>query len=506
MSLFSGLGGADLGVYLASKLTGVPVEIVFAADSWGDAVSIYNANLPHPVGRVSDVKILLPEDLPEHDLVVGGPPCQSFSMAGKRLGFDDPRNCVPDFIRLTRGGRTPFVMENVVGGLLAHYGVFAYEYRFKASDYGDVTSRQRFYYTNIAPWGRNDDPDTLFAPVLRVMDRDTGRRYGSIKDHGADHEYIGKARAAAAQREQSVEEGASVRKKGDTREVRYAQKGFPTYSQDDLLPSLTAHSWHGHDERSSVKLVQVTLPLDLRIETLPVTYSADGTRRRIDDAVADMLAAGRSEIADDGVFGTFTETSYRGPNRSGSGRPNANSFVPVFASSVAMSADEEARVQELMEALIGDDEAAPTESAIAEARAIAIAQVLGTWKQPGDYTTMMRDAIARGRRVETVGEKDVFASMTSRTPNGIVGGKCLITVTSETDTDEYRLHPLTGEQVVGVRCPSILEMQRAHSIPDEWNWNGMAKEKRGKMVANCWPTGMATSVLAPVLRRLAALD
>jgi DNA (cytosine-5)-methyltransferase 1 len=108
VSLFSGAGFSDYALHRASEQTGISVEIVFAGDSWAQAARVYEANLP---GRceVADVRAI--DYLPPHDLVIGGPPCQPFSLAGQRAGHDDPRNCLPDFLRLV--GDSPFVMENV---------------------------------------------------------------------------------------------------------------------------------------------------------------------------------------------------------------------------------------------------------------------------------------------------------------------------------------------------------------------------------------------------------
>ena len=81
VSLFAGIGGWDLGLYRAAAELGIEVEVVAAYDSWPKAVEIYNANLPHPVAEVRDLKAMQRGDLPPHDLIIGGPPCQPFSMA-----------------------------------------------------------------------------------------------------------------------------------------------------------------------------------------------------------------------------------------------------------------------------------------------------------------------------------------------------------------------------------------------------------------------------------------
>ncbi|MDB5092426.1 MAG: dcm [Candidatus Eremiobacteraeota bacterium] len=141
VSLFSGIGGSDLGMYAAARELGVDVEVVLAIDHDAKAVEVYNANLPHPNARVGDVKQMMRADLPPHDLVIGGPPCQPFSTAGRGLGVDDARNCIPDFLRLAAG--SAWMMENVKRNLVdAPYSV-----HLEAAAFGDVTTRRRWFYS-----------------------------------------------------------------------------------------------------------------------------------------------------------------------------------------------------------------------------------------------------------------------------------------------------------------------------------------------------------------------
>lgn len=158
VSIFCGAGFADYALHRASEETGIPVEVVFACDSWEKAVAVYNANLPSRA-VVADVKQLGREDLPAHDLVIGGPPCQPFSQAGKKRGSDDARDCIGDFMRLA--GDT-WLMENV-----RHLLVQApWSERLCAADFGDVTLRRRWFYS---------------SHLLHVQHARGTRRFGDIR-------------------------------------------------------------------------------------------------------------------------------------------------------------------------------------------------------------------------------------------------------------------------------------------------------------------------------------
>lgn len=119
ISLFSGAGGLDIGFRSAGFRVAVAVEQVTAC------CETLRANVPglpilcRNIVGVRGEEILRAAGLRvgEAALVIGGPPCQSFSIAGMRKGLDDPRGrLLFEFARIVRETLPKgFVLENVKG-------------------------------------------------------------------------------------------------------------------------------------------------------------------------------------------------------------------------------------------------------------------------------------------------------------------------------------------------------------------------------------------------------
>ena len=166
VSLYSGAGGLDLGFIAAG------FEPIFANDINGDATATYREameiisrregfNCAHEVvtGDIRQVETLPSKG--SADLVVGGPPCQGFSVAGK-MDPNDPRSRhVFDFLGMVeRVQPKAFVMENVKAlamnkrwaGTIADIRKKAEEIGYKtylkvlnSSDYGVPQARERMF-------------------------------------------------------------------------------------------------------------------------------------------------------------------------------------------------------------------------------------------------------------------------------------------------------------------------------------------------------------------------
>ena len=174
LSLFSGAGGFDIGAEKASNQA-ASIQTKLCVDNWNDACATLRSYFgtktavveqditaienPSDFYRLCTHQELLP------DLIYGGPPCQSFSQAGKQKGtFDLRGNLVFDFLRFVHDIKPKaFVMENVsnikgvdegrlLQQLVAAFQAEGYVITAKvltAADYGTPQTRRRMFVIGI---------------------------------------------------------------------------------------------------------------------------------------------------------------------------------------------------------------------------------------------------------------------------------------------------------------------------------------------------------------------
>lgn len=116
IDLFAGIGGFHLGLHYAGG------ECVFASEWDNNARKTYELNLKKIDRSIfeknlfaGDITKVSPSDIPDFDILCGGFPCQPFSNAGHRLGFDDPRGnlffTIAEIIKVKQP--KAFFLENV---------------------------------------------------------------------------------------------------------------------------------------------------------------------------------------------------------------------------------------------------------------------------------------------------------------------------------------------------------------------------------------------------------
>lgn len=209
IDLFSGAGGLSLGFEQAGFQQLLSVEME------PDYCQTYRANFPHHQLLQKDLTTLTEQDLinclngQSVDLVIGGPPCQGFSMAGKigRTFTDDPRNHLfKEFVRIVKIVRPCFfVMENVARlythnsgktrtEIIQAFQNIGYSVECKvlnAADFGVPQIRSRVIFL-----GRRDKGKISFPEPFQISHQTVGSAIGHFpklaagesNPHVANHE------------------------------------------------------------------------------------------------------------------------------------------------------------------------------------------------------------------------------------------------------------------------------------------------------------------------------
>jgi len=195
LSLFSGIGGLDSGFIRAGY------QIVWANDFDKYAVETYMANYENEIilGDINQVDL---DSLPDFEVMIGGFPCQPFSMMGSELGFNDARGTL--FFRIAEiidykssQGKKPrvVVLENV-RALKTHdkgntfrvikrilecdLGYQVFDAVLNTADYGIPQTRNRTYIVCFANENANfcfPDPVPLKITLQDLLEDDVDEKY-----------------------------------------------------------------------------------------------------------------------------------------------------------------------------------------------------------------------------------------------------------------------------------------------------------------------------------------
>ncbi|HHB76369.1 MAG TPA: DNA cytosine methyltransferase [Desulfobulbus sp.] len=171
VDLFSGAGGMSLGF---SEVFGQPFQSVWANDFNRFCVNTYNENFgPHCVaGDIVEILDKNDIDIPQADVVIGGPPCQGFSLLNKNRENDPRKELWRPFLEVVeRCNASVFVMENVpqmlgsfehgeIVGMAQSLGFKVWQDKLIAADYGVPQTRTRAFIIGC----KFTDPSIVFPP------------------------------------------------------------------------------------------------------------------------------------------------------------------------------------------------------------------------------------------------------------------------------------------------------------------------------------------------------
>ena len=174
IDLFCGCGGLSQGFIDAGY------NIILGIDKWEDAIETFNFNHKNSNGIVADLLTLSPETVSKKekidnvDVIIGGPPCQGFSIAGKRIVDDERNHLYKSFLHYVEFFKPKaFLMENVpnimsIGkGAIKEQIILDFEkigYKMSnkillASDYGVPQNRKRAFFVGLRDGSVFDFPE-----------------------------------------------------------------------------------------------------------------------------------------------------------------------------------------------------------------------------------------------------------------------------------------------------------------------------------------------------------
>lgn len=113
IDLFCGIGGFRIAINQILKAKNINSKCVFSSDIDRDAQTVYESNFQEkPLGDITQIDA---GDIPDHDLLLAGFPCQAFSICGQLKGFEDTRGTLFFEIARILKAKQPnyFILENV---------------------------------------------------------------------------------------------------------------------------------------------------------------------------------------------------------------------------------------------------------------------------------------------------------------------------------------------------------------------------------------------------------
>lgn len=326
LDLFCGCGGMSLGFQMAGY------EVVAGIDNWKDSLQTFAKNHHDSIPMELDLSALNPSEIHKKigkkvDIIVGGPPCQGFSIAGKRNPNDTRNQLYMGFLKFVDYFRPKiFVMENVpnivsmsegaiLKKILEDFQRIGYVVTYKilmASDYGVPQNRRRVFIVGSQDGKPFDFSLSLVRKKITVKEAisdlpDESLTEGSKYLTPPMSEYQKQMRKNSTgifnhvltqHNPKTIEIIAMVPDGGnyknlpkslwDTRKVNIAWTRFKSWEPCSTID--TGHNHHFHYEYHRVPTVRESA----RIQSFPDTFLFEGNKtsqlKQVGNAVPPLLA------------------------------------------------------------------------------------------------------------------------------------------------------------------------------------------------------------------------
>ncbi|MCR5202876.1 MAG: DNA cytosine methyltransferase [Lachnospiraceae bacterium] len=222
IDLFAGIGGIRLGF---ENAFGKNISTVFVSEWDEHAQKTYRSNFEDDFEIAGDITQIDEKDIPDFDICLAGFPCQAFSLAGKRMGFNDDYKGMcrgtlfQDVVRICEYHKPKVIFCENVKGLKIHdrgrtykviknafeqIGYTVYEQVLNSKDFGVPQNRERIYIVAFRndidssgftfPIGHDSDTkirDIMEEDVVSVKYYLSDVYLDTLKRHKARHEAKG---------------------------------------------------------------------------------------------------------------------------------------------------------------------------------------------------------------------------------------------------------------------------------------------------------------------------
>jgi DNA (cytosine-5)-methyltransferase 1 len=306
ISLFSGGGGLDLGAHFAGFKT------LLVSDIIPGYTATIKANLPHVSVYNDDAMDLTAEKIRglaniegDVDLIIAGPPCQAFSIMGKRQSLDDPRGklTIKYFELVAELRPKVFLFENVPGLMTVNHGkdfsnllefiksetgYQLYRTKLNASDFGIPQERERIFIVGFRPDISCESfsfPTRATGPLYDQLPNKMPSKYALESVEGLPNQVIRAHTDAVRKRFEAVPQGG--RDRGS-----YSDKLRPDMPSGTVMIGSSAGGArpfiHPYEPRA------LTVRETARLQSFPDWYEFSGSRteqyRQVGNAVPPLLA------------------------------------------------------------------------------------------------------------------------------------------------------------------------------------------------------------------------